>query len=82
MDRPIDQEDAIPSVSDRLRIAMDSLPVLGEKEIPLEESCPICLVSFSSIITAPIELNSDEGADLNGSITKLEGCGHLFCRKE
>jgi hypothetical protein len=82
MDRPIDQEDAIPSVSDRLRIAIDSLPVLGEKDIPLEESCPICLVSFSSIMTAQTELDSSEGIDLKGGITKLEGCGHMFCRKE
>ncbi|KAH9483047.1 hypothetical protein JR316_0005147 [Psilocybe cubensis] len=56
----------------------------------LEEPCPICLMPFASIFeeqeaeTAKDSEGKDEGKDEAelGGVTKLEGCGHIFCRRD
>lgn len=53
---------------------ISELPVLDKDSIPLDDSCPICLTSFASLIA--------EDQDGNVGVTKLNGCGHIFCMKE
>lgn len=62
----------------RIERAILTLPTLAAKDVPPDDTCPICLTAFSTIIDAPAE---DSDADTAG-VTKLEGCGHLFCRVE
>jgi len=60
-------------IHDTIQFTINNLPKLTELAVPLDDSCPICLMSFASIFC---EKGQDEG------VTKLVGCGHLFCRKE
>jgi hypothetical protein len=82
MAAPNYQEATEVSVSDRVRLVINSLPVLTSDDVPLNETCPICLVSFGSILKECAEYNLDEGGSLLGGVTKLLGCGHVFCRNE
>jgi hypothetical protein len=41
---------APPSSQDRLRAAIDALPMLDEGALPLDDSCPICLLPFKYIL--------------------------------
>ncbi|KAG5646601.1 hypothetical protein DXG03_002905 [Asterophora parasitica] len=50
---------------------IDALPVVNQGELDDEDSCPICLTSFSSIFMDPT----------GTGITKL-ACNHIFCRKD
>jgi hypothetical protein len=64
--------------------------------VDLEEPCPICLVPLSTVFAeeaaaaAAAKEKSDvdeEGKEENNEevlvgVTKLEGCGHVFCRRE
>lgn len=72
-----------------------SLPVLGKDAVDLEEQCPICLMPFSTVLAdeADAGLNSAESnkdadekekdrEEALGGVTKLVGCGHIFCRRE
>jgi len=61
--------------SEAVRTFIQDLPVLSKEQVSLEDNCPICLVPFLEI------LQVKEDDEENG-ITKIEGCGHLFCRKE
>ncbi|CAL1701092.1 unnamed protein product [Somion occarium] len=68
----------------RIAQAIHKLPTLNSDEVPAEDSCPICLMSFSSICSGSLQ---NEGTlDICGrtvqlrGVTKLEGCGHVFCR--
>ena len=74
------------SVEERISVAVQRLPTLSKDDVPSEDSCPICLVSFSSILEGPVqegEVITFGESDVHlGGITKLEGCGHLFCRVE
>lgn len=63
--------DAPFTMMDLIDPIIDSLPVLTENDINAEDSCPICLVPFSTILSDP-----DSG------VTKLDACNHIFCRKE
>jgi hypothetical protein len=75
----------------RVARAIDELPKLDAKDVPLDDSCPICLNSFGAIFEGIAHnegpymlfdippLNSHT-IELNGA-TKLE-CGHMFCRVE
>lgn len=77
------------SVQARIRDTIQALPSLTAQDIPLDESCPICLNKFSSILEAEVD---DEAESITSSlapkhpelagVTKLEGCGHMFCRLE
>jgi len=53
---------------------ISELPILDKDSIPLDDSCPICLSSFDSLIA--------EDRDDNVGVTKLNGCGHIFCMKD
>jgi len=65
----------IPSdVGDHINALVESLPVLASEDIlDIEDSCPICLMSFSSLVS---DANIGEG------VTKLVACNHIFCRKD
>ena len=71
---------------DRIRFAISQLPTLNAKEVQLDDSCAICVSGFASILSdeAEAKQSSDFDADteIELGITKLIGCGHLFCRKE
>lgn len=81
------------SSRERIREALAALPVLHKDAlagVDLEESCPICLVPLSNILAAAVaaekeeddaEEDENEEAALAG-VTKLVGCGHIFCRRE
>lgn len=56
-------------MEDTLFIA--GLPVLTRSDVDEEELCAICLVPFEEYF-----------ADSEKGVTKLEGCGHIFCRQE
>ncbi|OBZ77134.1 hypothetical protein A0H81_03717 [Grifola frondosa] len=76
-------------VHERIKRIIARLPVLTKKDVPLDDSCPICLNPFDAILEGKVH---DEGAFAGeapeaadselGGITKLEGCGHFFCRAD
>lgn len=78
--------DALLTTEDRVRLAIDKLPSLTADVVNLEDSCAICLTGFASILSDEAELKGldqyDEELGFEAGITKLVGCGHLFCRKE
>ena len=86
------------SSRERIKEALAALPVLHKDAlagVDLEEPCPICLVPLSNILAAAdaaaagaaekeeddAEEGENEEAALAG-VTKLVGCGHIFCRRE
>ena len=79
------------SLSERVEHAIAALPTLSKEEIPLDDTCPICLQGFEAIYEGRahedgLAMSSalPNGADpeeLRG-VTKLSGCGHIFCRLE
>lgn len=73
-----DEDPVLLTNEQRIERAILTLPTLAAKDVPPDDTCPICLTAFSTIIDAPAE---DSDADTAG-VTKLEGCGHLFCRVE
>lgn len=87
--------DALLSPHDRIKILLASLPVLGKDAVDLDEPCPICLMPFSSVLAdeadaglSSVESNKEavekekyKEEDLGG-VTKLVGCGHIFCRRD
>lgn len=57
---------------DLIDLIIDNLPILTANDlINADDSCPICLVPFSSILSDP-----------ESGVTKLDACNHIFCRKE
>jgi len=62
----------------RMEIFLSSLPALNkDSDIALEDSCPICLIPFTSIFA------EDSSAEPEAAgVTKLMGCGHIFCRRD
>lgn len=68
------------SIPDQVKQFVRDLPILPKDQIPLEDSCLICFVPFLEILESMEDVTDEEG-DERG-ITKLEGCGHIFCRKE
>ena len=64
----------------RIERAIEKLPTLAVQDVPLEDSCPICLMSFSSIFSGE-NIGPEAPGELSG-VTKLQGCGHVFCRLE
>ncbi|KIP07680.1 hypothetical protein PHLGIDRAFT_117858 [Phlebiopsis gigantea 11061_1 CR5-6] len=61
----------------RIERAIQKLPTLAAADVPKDDSCPICLVPFSGILSG--EAPPPESKELAG-VTKLGGCGHVFCR--
>lgn len=82
-----DHADLFLTAQERMTVAISELPTLKKDEIPLDDSCPICLNSFESIYEGRTHNEGDligltvEPLELRG-VTKLEGCGHIFCRLE
>ncbi|PSR75031.1 hypothetical protein PHLCEN_2v9361 [Hermanssonia centrifuga] len=73
------------TVEQRIKRAVEKLPTLSPDHVPLQDSCPICLMTFSSIVDGSAQsegsLAESSHVQLSG-VTKLEGCGHVFCRVE
>lgn len=69
-----------PSVPHQVNQFVRDLPVLPKDQVPLEDGCPICFVPFLEILEGTGDATDEEGGDRG--VTKLEGCGHIFCRKE
>ncbi|KAH9938325.1 uncharacterized protein B0H18DRAFT_11098 [Fomitopsis serialis] len=76
------------TLGERVEHAIAALPTLSKEEIPLDDACPICLQGFGAIYEgkAQEEVAADNGLP-NGTdpeehrgVTKLSGCGHVFCR--
>ncbi|KAH7916078.1 hypothetical protein BJ138DRAFT_1140143 [Hygrophoropsis aurantiaca] len=63
----------------RIQEALDDLPVLDAETIPKDESCAICLTPFSAVLEECLPSQLD---DVEGGVTKVSGCGHMFCRKD
>ncbi|KAH7887798.1 hypothetical protein F5I97DRAFT_1926207 [Phlebopus sp. FC_14] len=64
----------------RVQDAVDDLPILDRDRVPKDESCAICLTPFSSILS--VEIPYDTLGNLESGVTKIIGCGHMFCRKD
>ncbi|KZS98026.1 hypothetical protein SISNIDRAFT_547037 [Sistotremastrum niveocremeum HHB9708] len=64
----------------------NSLPKLSRADLGDNESCPICLIDFSDILdeteASETALGCEETASFIQGVTKLEGCGHIFCRQD
>ena len=67
--------------------AIESLPTLNAERVPLDDSCPICLLPFASILDGSAQNEgllhgiTPKPIELAG-VTQLAGCGHVFCRAE
>ncbi|RDB22570.1 hypothetical protein Hypma_010247 [Hypsizygus marmoreus] len=60
---------------DRIKLIIDSLPVISVQDLPdTDDSCPICLTSFSSLFA--------DRTDPEAGVTKLIACNHIFCKKD
>jgi len=74
------------TTQDRIRLFVLQLPTLTPKDVHPDDSCAICLTGFSSIFADEAELKASDDFDVDteveSGITRLVGCGHLFCRKE
>ena len=71
-------------MQERVQLAISRLPHLSKGEIPLQESCPICLTPFDTILENVAAEDASEGVPLEqdekAGVTKLVACGHIFCR--
>lgn len=71
-----------------IALAIEALPVLAPEDVPsLDDHCAICLISFRGIFEkeAGEEDATREGEGEGGGrigVTKVEGCGHMFCLEE
>lgn len=84
----IDLDTLIPLTPEqRIGHAITKLSTLTADQVTLDDSCPICLVPFSSIINGTAQNDgvltgvAPKPVKLCG-VTKLDGCGHVFCRVE
>ncbi|KAI0824739.1 hypothetical protein BC628DRAFT_1495936 [Trametes gibbosa] len=71
------------SIPERIELAISRLSILQAAEVSLEDACPICLSSFGSVPDGNAAEDSDAAtpdADEVAVVTRLEGCGHVFCR--
>lgn len=78
---------AIPmTAQDRIRLAIHALPTLAANDVNPDDSCAICLNGFASILNEEnenaVQEDADEDSPSELGITRLVGCGHLFCKKE
>lgn len=68
-------------------LAIEGLPLLTPEDVPsLDDHCAICLISFRSIFEKEAKGEESAGDDGEGNgrrgVTKVDGCGHLFCMEE
>ncbi|KAH7105401.1 hypothetical protein BKA62DRAFT_826688 [Auriculariales sp. MPI-PUGE-AT-0066] len=69
-----------------------SLPDLTTEDVSLDDNCPICLISFETILKeaaasaldvhAAISNPSNPKAAWYNGVTKLDRCGHVFCKQD
>ncbi|KAI0036734.1 hypothetical protein K488DRAFT_35066, partial [Vararia minispora EC-137] len=52
------------------------IPLRREDVSNVEDSCPICLLSFKSILEGRV---SGLAGESSTALTKIEACGHVFC---
>ncbi|GJE84983.1 C3HC4-type zinc finger protein [Phanerochaete sordida] len=62
----------------RVERAVQALPTLAAHDVPADDSCPICLLPFASVLGGE-NVGPGHSRELAG-VTKLAGCGHVFCR--
>ncbi|KAF8974310.1 hypothetical protein BDZ97DRAFT_1772899 [Flammula alnicola] len=85
-------QDALMSPHDRIRALLESLPVLTKDMmagVGLEEPCPICLTPFLTVfeeaegegVQRQEDIAEEAVVEFLG-VTKLVGCGHVFCRRD
>jgi len=88
--------DALVSTPDRIRLAIAHLPVLNKESVRLDDSCAICLMPFAAIFEEEerVGVRGEHETDEKGmgweereeeeevGATMLNGCGHVFCRKD
>lgn len=75
----------ILTTQDMIRRAISALPTLTTTDIPLDDSCAICLTSFDVVLAEEAEMKisaQNEEEMIYHGVTKLVDCGHMFCRKE
>lgn len=77
------------SLDPEIALAIEGLPLLAPEDVPsLDDHCAICLISFRSIFEKEAEEKEEDEADgegervRRGGVTKVEGCGHVFCLEE
>ncbi|PIL36958.1 hypothetical protein GSI_00650 [Ganoderma sinense ZZ0214-1] len=68
------------TVQERIQLAISRLPALTKADIPVEDSCPICLNPFDAILDGKTREELGEGGPESAGVTKLVGCGHVFCK--
>ncbi|KAJ7179946.1 hypothetical protein C8R43DRAFT_1117287 [Mycena crocata] len=73
----MDSEGIALSAEERILTFVDSLPYLSKNELGNDDSCPICLSSFDSLLADSVRGGNADDC----GVTKL-GCGHIFCRKD
>ncbi|KAF9247253.1 hypothetical protein BU15DRAFT_58118 [Melanogaster broomeanus] len=66
----------------RAQEAIDNLPVLEENVVPKDEFCAICLMPFASVLSGEHSCGDEKTNASDSGITKVAGCGHMFCRKD
>ncbi|EGN93086.1 hypothetical protein SERLA73DRAFT_163758 [Serpula lacrymans var. lacrymans S7.3] len=66
----------------RIQLAVADLPQVSAEDIPQDESCPICLLSFAKILSEEQELEGAGDEAEEKGITRLTSCGHMFCRND
>ncbi|EPQ58994.1 hypothetical protein GLOTRDRAFT_135989 [Gloeophyllum trabeum ATCC 11539] len=73
---------------DRARLLVSRLPELKPEAVDLDECCPICLLTFRTFFEEGSGSGNEnkeggyEQSDNERGVTKLVGCGHVFCRKD
>lgn len=75
----------ILTTQELIRRAISDLPILSATDIPLDDSCAICLTGFDTVLSEEAEMNAStqrEEEMIHYGVTKLVDCGHMFCRKE
>ncbi|EAU84747.1 hypothetical protein CC1G_00266 [Coprinopsis cinerea okayama7 len=97
MDRLIQPRRVPVEVQEQIKSAVRNLPKLGKHDVEEDEICAICLTPFSAILaeadaangveappSQPVPgsyIEDEEGECLEG-ITKVDVCGHRFCRRD
>ncbi|TDL29517.1 hypothetical protein BD410DRAFT_892800 [Rickenella mellea] len=66
---------------------LENAILLRRSQVPEDESCPICLTSFTSILKEQEDAqNVEQELPLEEpryfGVMKLEGCGHIFCAQD
>ena len=72
----------ILTTQNMIQQAISALPTLTTTDIPLDDSCAICLTAFDAVLAEEAEMKVSTQNKEDYGVTKLVDCGHMFCRKE